>query len=99
MGTVGNQMYHISITNVPGEGYSINVSFAQNLISTFLFHHYDSVLVKVSRTQHNIYGALAHKKSLVSRAPYMLCWKPSLEQTPRSSYVPKHRICCVGNLH
>jgi hypothetical protein len=66
MGTVGNQMYHISITNVPGEGYSINVSFAQNLISTFLFHHYDSVLVKVSRTQHNIYGALAHKKSLVS---------------------------------
>jgi uncharacterized protein YjfI (DUF2170 family) len=25
-----------------------------------------SVLVKVSRTQHNIYGALAHKKSLVS---------------------------------
>ena len=86
MGTVGNQMYHISITNVPGEGYSINVSFAQNLISTFLFHHYDSVLVKVSRTQHNIYGAL-------------LCWKPSLEQTPSSSYVPEHRICCVGNLH
>jgi hypothetical protein len=25
-----------------------------------------SVLVKVSRIQHNIYGALAHKKSLVS---------------------------------